>query len=761
MQNKVWGNSLTLFNNLFFKPIQTMRIFSIAIVAAAIVFLTGCRNDEGVYVDPSIGSVAPLLTTLGPTVHRPNSMVRVFPITQPGLSDKYFSDRIFGFPLNIPAYRDRYIGSLMATTGAACLNPDSLSSLYDHTSEESHPWVHQVWLQDFDIDASWTTSEHAVLYRFTFNREAGGNLVFRLSGNCMIEALGQDSLAGWEEFNGMKQYFFCRLDHPWHQLALYRNDTLVQEQTADSIGNKVLVLSFGKDTREVEARIGISYIDIPQASVNLEKETSGKTFRSIENESHALWKKALGKIEVEGATDREKRIFYTGLYRAYERMVNISEYGRYYSGYDHQVHKDNGDGFYVDDWLWDTFRSLHPLMFILDPAMQAKELKSYISIYEQSGWMPLFPQVFGDNPCMLGNHSAALFADAWAKGIRGFDLAKAYEGIRKNALEGTLLPWRNGPKTPLDDFYNHYGWFPALPPDSAEPYPQVHPWEKRQAVAVTLEESLDDACTALLAKALGKKEDVRLFEKRSKNFVNVFNPATGFMSPKRANGEWVTPFDPQLSAWYGARMYFTENDSWIWTWNVTEDIPGLIGLMGGNEKFAARLDELFNRGPENGKWMFMGQFPDATGLQGLYVAGNEPAFHIPYLYDYCGQPWKTQRKIRQIMQVWFDDSPLGLPGDEDGGAMSAWYIFSAMGFYPVTPGSAIYALGSPVFNKITIHLPGGKRFVVEAHGNSPKNVYIQSAILNGKPLKSPFFSHDELTRGGKLTLLMGPRPVRE
>jgi predicted alpha-1,2-mannosidase len=723
-----------------------------------LLFIAGCKKDFTQYVDPNIGGVAPLLTTPGPTVHRPNSMIRVFPITQAGLSDKYFSDKIFGFPLNIPAYRDRYVTSVMATSGKLNLNTDSLSSLYDHSLEEVHPWFHHVWLQDFDIDADWTTTERTILYKFSYNRTGKSNLIFRLAGKGNIEIKPPGIISGWEEFYGFRQYFYCSLKVPFQSCEVYLNDSLVNGFASSGDKNITAVLVFDNSASQVELRTGISYIGIDQAKLNLEKETNGKSFDKIKTEGHAIWKRALGKIELEGGTEREKRIFYTSLYRTYERMVNISEDGRYYSAYDSAIHDDHGEPFYVDDWLWDTFRSLHPLMTILNPDMQVLQLKSYIRMYEQGGWMPLFPQVYGDEPCMLGNHSAALIADAYAKGLRGFDLEKAFEGIRKNALEGTLLPWRNGPKTSLDDFYNKYGWFPALPPDSAEPVASVHPWEKRQSVAVTLEQSLDDGCTAFLAKALGRQDDYNLFQKRSKNYRNVFNPATGFMSPKRANGQWVKPFDPQLSAWYGGRMYFAENNSYTWTWNVTHDIPGLIELMGGKQNFGKRLDELFNTGPRNGKWMFMGQFPDASGLQGMFVAGNEPSFHIPYLYNYCGEYWKTQRRIRQIMDVWFDDSPLGLPGDEDGGAMCAWYVFSAMGFYPVAPGTAEYAIGSPIFKKITIHTGNGTKFVIEARNCSSINKYIQSAKMNGKYLKELFFTHKDIVNGGHLLLEMGSKP---
>jgi predicted alpha-1,2-mannosidase len=280
-------------------------------------------------------------------------------------------------------------------------------------------------------------------------------------------------------------------------------------------------------------------------------------------------------------------------------------------------------------------------------------------------------------------------------------------------------------------------------------------------VALTLEHSYDDWCLAQLAKATGKNEDYDYFMKRSKNYRNVFNPATGFMAPKMANGKWITPFDPQLSGGIGSRSYYAENNAWTWNFSVQQDIPDLIQLLGGNDAFVKRVDALFNEPTHISKWQFMGQFPDATGLNGMFVAGNEPSFHIPYLYNYAGQPWKTQRRIREIMDMWFDDRPLGIPGDEDGGGLCSWYVFSAMGFYPVTPGSGEYAIGSPFFNSIKIQLPDGQTFSVIAKNCSKKNKYIQSASLNGEELNRPFISHADIAKGGELNLVMGDRPNKQ
>ncbi|MDY0099399.1 MAG: GH92 family glycosyl hydrolase [Bacteroidales bacterium] len=734
-----------------------LRYIRISIVMLFFVVACG-NNDVTRYVDPNIGGVAPLLTTKVPTVHRPHSMARVFPVTRPGLGDRYLSDRIYGFAVNMPAYRNGHLTELMPFHGPASESMASYSSLYDHDLEEVHPWRHQVLLEDHNIIADWTTTERVVIYRFTFQDEGEANIVFRSKGNASFTVAGDRLLSGWEESRGIRQYFYAEYSVPFIENGAIENGKVLKG--VDEItGTKICSYqNFGDPSAPVEIRIGISFIDEDQARDNLYREAEGKTFEDIAGGSYRIWKDELGRIQVNGGTERQRRIFYTCFYRGLERMVNISEYGRYYSGYDRKIHDDNGRDFYADDWLWDTFRSHHPLLYILNPSGQADMVESYIKMYEQSGWMPSFPQVYGDFPAMTGFHSCALLWDVYQKGGRDFNVEKGYEGLRKNAMEGTMLPWRSGPMCSLDSFYIRNGWYPALPEGIPETEPMVDDFENRQAVAVTLEHSYDDWCLGQLAKALGKTDDYEYFIKRSQNYRNVFNPASGFMSPKTADGSWVEPFDPQTSGGVGGRMYYTENNAYIWNFNVMHDIPGLIELMGGNERFIVRLDELFNEPTVKAKWQFMGQFPDASGLNGMFPAGNEPAFHVPYLYNYAGAPWKTQRRIHELMDMWFDDDPLGLPGDEDGGALCSWYVFSAMGIYPVTPGNGLYAVGTPFFEKIRIKLPDGKTFTIKAKNLSKKNKYIQSAELNGSEFNRAWISHDEIVAGGTLVFIMSDRP---
>jgi predicted alpha-1,2-mannosidase len=724
----------------------------------ALLFFASCQSiDITKYVDPNIGTLATLLAVKNPTVHRPHSMIRVYPVTKPGFTDRYLSDKIYGFALNMPAYRVGHVTEIMPTSGILNVNQNESASSYDHDQEQVHPWYHKVILEDSNIEADWTTTERAVVYRFSFKGQDAKQIIFRGDHKAFFTVTGNSIVQGWEDSFQTKQYFYAELSTPFNRSGSFEKN--VVSDKSEISGNSVGVyVGFEKLDKPVEVRVGISLISQEQAMKNLHAEMQGKNFDDIQGESHRIWAKELGKVQVEGGTERQKRIFYTSLYRCNERMVDITEDGQYYSGYDKQIHQSDGHPFFVDDWLWDTYRGLHPLMLILNPAQQGEMVQSYVKMYEQSGWMPSFPQFYGDFSAMIGFHSAALVWDSYQKGVKNFDVQKAYEGLRKNAMEATMLPWRSGPMCSLDSFYHKNGWYPALPKDSVETVSMVDGFERRQAVALTLEHSYDDWCLAQLANALGKAEDYSYFLKRSKNYRNVFNPATGFMAPKMANGKWVEPFDPQLSGGIGSRAYYAENNAWTWNFSVTQDIPDLINLLGGNEKFVKRVDALFNEPTHISKWQFMGQFPDATGLNGMFVTGNEPSFHIPYLYNYAGQPWKTQRRIREIMDLWFDDRPLGIPGDEDGGGLCSWYVFSAMGFFPVTPGSGIYAVGSPFFSSIKIQLPEGKTFQVLAEGCSQKAKYIQSAKLNGKVLESAFIRHQDIMNGGKLHLIMGTKP---
>ena len=714
-------------------------LFSICLTLAA----QSARVKEPVdSVNPNIGTIGHLLTATVPYVQVPHGMARLAPVTTPGTQDRYLADKIYGFPAG-PA-------TLMAYTGEMTTDPPRMASHYDHDFEAATPYWYRVRLDDSDIEAEFTATQAAAFYRFTFPAAPHAHFSLSVRSGELILA-PPDSVSGFasggRNESGVRSYFYAEFSKP---IAGH----------VERFGNG---LTFANDfaTRageQIEVRVGISYISAEQAKKNLEREIAKATFDQVKARTRAAWNRALSTILVTGGTERQRTIFYTALYRTLCRMTDITEDGRYYSGYDHQVHQADGHDFYVDDGLWDTYRSAHPLSLLIETARQMDMVRSYIRMYEQSGWMPSFPSIGGDRAVMIGHHSTALIADAYTKGYRDFDVEQAYAGMKKNAMEATMLPWRRGPLTALDKVYLEKGFFPALAKGETESVREVHPSEHRQAVSVTLENCYDDFCLAQVAKGLGKQDDYAYFLKRAHNYANVFNPQTGFMQPKTADGNWVEGFDPKLGGGQGGRAWFAECNSWVYTWHVQHDPAGLMALMGGREKFAAKLDQLFVEPPGTSKFAFLGQFPDMTGLIGMYPQGNEPAFHIPYLYDYCGQPWKTQRRVREIMDVWYGDGPLGICGDEDGGAMSSWYVLSAMGFYPVSPGQPAYEIGSPLFAETRIALEKGKVFTIIARGVSAQNKYVQSATLNGKPWDKAWFAHSDMAGGGSLILVMGPKP---
>lgn len=714
-------------------------------------------NEPVDYVNPHIGGISHLLIPTYNTVHLPNSMLRFNPIKNPGISDHFVASKIYGLPINFPGHRQKPILSIMPGIGEIDVNPDKMASPYDHDFETVKPYYYSVLLEDEEILAEFTPAHQSAVYRFSFP-VSNSFIVIRGDEQVDIKIIDDKTITASEIVNGTRQYAWLQLNHPITASGSFVDDK--KTQNAKSIAGDKAGLYLVFDTENLEIQYGVSFISYEQAKKNSE-EIRTLTFENIKQNGRDVWNEALNKINITGGTEDQKTVFYTAFYRTYERMVNITEDGQYYSAYDGQIHKDDRP-FYVDDWSWDTFRAHHPLRLILNPAQQADMIQSYVRMYEQSGWMPSFPQAYGDMGGMIGHHQASIIADAWMKGVRNFDINSAYAGLIKNATKGTMLPWREGPATVLDDFYREHGYLPALDPGAPETVPEVHPTELRQSVAVTLEHSYDDWCLAQLAGSLGKEEVQTAFLKRGKNYNNVYNADTGFMSPKKEDGSWAEPFNPINSAGFGCREYFAEVSSWTYSFNVQHDAAGLIDLMGGSKSFVERLNGLYEE-PMYGycRWTQTADIPDGTGMVGQFVMGNEQSFHIPYLYVYVGEPWRTQKRLRMLMDTWFRNDLMGICGDEDGGAMSAWYIFSAMGFYPVAPGMPVYVIGTPLFEEMSVQLPNGETFVVKAEGNSAQNKYIQSAQLNGKPLNNAWLTHEDIVNGGELIFKMGPRPNKK
>jgi predicted alpha-1,2-mannosidase len=721
------------------------------------------------YVNPNMGGIGQLLSATSPAVVMPYGNMRLSPNTTPGIGDRYLADKIYGFPAGGM--------TLMPMTGTAESEPSKYASLYDHDLETATPYYYAAILEKYDIKVEYTVNLHAAYYRITFPSGTAAHLLLsNVSRTTKIDLTNTGSLSGGGGggWGGRGGYFYAEFSKPVSSF-----DTLTVAQPPQGRvqrgggGFKIMVDPSLDQAGQVGIRIGISSISLDQARQNLQREIPGWDFDQTRTRARKIWNEALSKIEVKGGTEDQRTIFYTSLYHVLTSISNMAEDDKYIRPGDHQVSPADGHGFNPGNGgtaMWGNYRSLEPLHLLVNPAQQIDIMRSYVILYEQTGRM--IGRELGFGRGLSGHHLIAVALDAYMKGFRDFDVDKLYEGFRKLQMEETDLPWRDVPQTSLDRVYLEKGFFPALKKGEKETVEGVHPWERRQAVAVTLDAAYDDWCMSEWARVLGKKEDYEYFLKRAHNYENVFDKRIGFMAPKSADGEWVLDekeFSPIWSGGQGGREYYSEMNGWIFTFSVQHDVAGLINLMGGRDKFVDKLDALFqaqfegySNPPEpfrgSGKYLFNALFPDMTGLTGQYAIGNEPGLHIPYLYNYAGAPWKTQRRVRDIMKIWYNAGPLGYPGDEDNGETSSWYVLSAMGFFPVCPGRTVYDIGSPIFEEVKLTLEEGKVFTIKARNVSAVNKYIQSATLNGKPLNKPWFEHKDMVNGGTMVLEMGPRP---
>jgi predicted alpha-1,2-mannosidase len=737
------------------RAVSLCAIFSISTAGLAVAQTSDDAKLN--YIDPRIGSVGQLLEPTRPTMHQPNQMIRMYP-----KRTDYIDDQISSFPLNMVSHRLGEVFAIKPYNGPLTTAAWDQKMPFDHDLEVIHPWYYSTYLIDKNITVEFTPGKKVGIFKFSFPSKSNDKSVlfdvYNDGGSAWV-FIGDNEVSGMETYHGdIKIYMYGQFNAKG-TAGNVQNQALSKKTSAEGKGLKSFITFSSAAPDVIEFKYAISYVSPQQARQNFKDELTGVDFDALQKSGKAAWAKVVSQIQVEGGTEAQRRSFYTALYRSNERMVDINEGGHYYSGYDKKIH-DSKRPFFVDDWVWDTYLALHPLRTILNPAMESDMLNSYVDMYRQSGWVPTFPVLFGDNPCMNGFHSTIMFLDAYRKGIRGFDAEKAYEGVLKNANEATMLPWENGPKSILDDVYLTKGYFPALKKGEKETVALVHSFEKRQAVAVTLGGAYDDWAVGQFASDLNKPTDAAVFAKRANNYKNLWNDDKKMFTPKDGDGNFIN-IDPKFDGGMGGREFYDENNGWTYMWQVQHDIDGLANLMGGKDKLQARLDQTFREGLDRSKYEFWSKFPDATGLVGQYSMGNEPSFHIPYLYNYAGAPWKTQKRIRFLLDVWYKDNIFGIPGDEDGGGMSAFVVFSSMGFYPVTPGKPVYTIGSPVFSKVTIKLQNGKQFNLKANNCSVVNKYIQSAKFNGEVLNKPWFTHEQLMAGGTLELEMGPKPNKD
>lgn len=696
------------------------------------------------YVNPYMGNISHLLVPTYPTVHLPNGMMRIYPERA-----DYTSDLVKGLPLIVTSHRGRSAFNLSFGQGKDKKIEPVYKYRYDN--EKIKPYSYSVYFEEEEVAAEYAPSYHSGLYELTFeNPQEAAFLVLNSPSGKMVYKDG--NVTGYQDIDGgVRVYLHAEFS---------QEPSSFQEMEHGKGG--YVVVRFNEGTEKIGIRYGVSFISAEKAAENMNAEIRDYDIVGAAQRARNIWNECLGKIEVCGSDDNAKTVFYTSLYRFYERMVCISEGDEYYSAFDGKVHKDKTP-FYTDDWVWDTYHAAHPLRILIDPEKETDMLNSYLRMAEQlpDHWMPTFPEVTGDSRRMNCNHSVAIMLDAWRKGVRGFDLKKAYQYSKAGITEKTLAPWSGCKRGKLTDFYWENGYLPALGNGEMETSEEVNPNEKRQPVAVTLGTSFDEWCLAGLAGELGLKKDAKKFREGSFNYRNLFNTNTLFFHPKDSKGNFIEPFDYERSGGMGARDAYDENNGWVYRWYIQHNIADLVDLYGGKEIFIKELDKTFATPIAGSKFSFFAQLPDHSGNVGQFSMANEPSMHIPYLYCYAGSPWKTQKRVRGLISEWFRNDLMGLPGDEDGGGMSSFVVLSMLGFYPVTPGLPLYVIGSPWFKEAKVNLGNGKSLTIKCENYSPDNKYIQSARLDGKALDRCWFTHEEICNGALLEFVMGNKPNKE
>jgi predicted alpha-1,2-mannosidase len=651
-----------------------------------------------------------------------------------------------------PWINDYAAFSLMPLTGKIKIRENERASWFSHKAEMVKPYYYSVYLADYDVTAEVTPTERAAIFRFTFpESDSSFILIDGFKKGSMVKIIPSErKVIGYCRNNSggvpdnFHNYFVAVFDKEFTSTHTWHGDTLEINTLESESRHSGAVLGFKTGRGEkINVKIASSFISQEQALINLTRETEGKDFETVKAEGKAVWNRELSRISVEGGTPDQQRTFYSCLYRMilfprsfYE--INDKNEIVHYSPYNGEILPGY---MFTDNGFWDTFRALFPFTTLMYPDMNSKIMEGLVNTYKESGWLPEWASP-GHRDCMIGSNSASLITDSYLKGIRGYDIETLYEAILKNADSV-------GPVSSVGrygaTYYNDLGYVP-------------YNVDINENAARTLEYAYADFCISKLAAELGRpKEEIDLFEKRAMNYKNVFDPGRKLMRGRNLDGTFQSPFSPYK--WGDA---FTEGNSWHYTWSVFQDVDGLINLMGGKDYFNAKLDSVFEV-PPIFDFSYYGQvIHEIREMQimnmGNYAHGNQPIQHMIYLYNYSGQPWKTQYRVREVLDKLYNYTPDGYCGDEDNGQTSAWYVFSALGFYPVTPGTDEYVFGSPLFSKVTLNFENGKKLVISAPGNSKENIYVQNIKKNGKRIDNNFIRHADLQKGGKLTFSMGKEP---
>ncbi|HEX3437289.1 MAG TPA: GH92 family glycosyl hydrolase, partial [Pseudacidobacterium sp.] len=635
--------------------------------------------------------------------------------------------------------------NVMPVVGNWTVPPQRSVSVYDKAREKSTPGYYSVYLDDFRTQTEMTATTWTSIFRFTFPPSEKSHVLLDLGregGN--IEIVGDHTVQGKSKYGS--HFFVAEFSRPFVAFGTFRQDPPTQPEREDILGwNEVnpasrsvsgnfagTYLRFTTTQGEqvlMKVASGSSY---EEAEEKLQVESPAWDFDGIKRQAEAAWAKKLNAIEIQGGTEKQRMLFYSCLYHSFASPRLLARKDETFIGEDHQPHTAEYDR-YNQVPLWDTGRNQIVLLTLLEPDVKVNILRSQLDIARETGYM---------GTSFHGDNAVLMYLGDWERGL-DFDWASAYEYLRKNAMDP------KGPRGYLAEYMKN-GWISDFIPKDQDPSP---PYAGGKAgAATTLEYSWDDHALALYAKKLGRQEDYEMFLKRAHNYRNVFDSSVGFMRGRTEDGKWISPFDPR-EPYYNFMM--KEASGWSTLWLVPHDVQGLIDLLGGREKFAAKLDAFFSI-PYTAK----GICRDCTGVIGQYVQGNQPDQQAAYYYDWAGQPWKTQKLTRQILEEMYgsDKTHLAFPGMDDQGSTSSWYVMSALGFYPVDPSSPDYILGSPIFSRSVIHMGNGKDFTIIAQNNSLQNIYIQSATLNGKPWNKTWFDHSDIKNGGELILHMGPEP---
>ncbi|UAY54581.1 GH92 family glycosyl hydrolase [Arachidicoccus terrestris] len=735
----------------------------IMIVSAALLFLASCATNPGSvnkddvlqYVDPYIGSAAHGHVFVGASV--PFGAVQVGPtnITQgwDWCSGYNYSDSVvrgfsqlhlsgtgigdLGDVLMMP-----YLGPLRTMTGTQQDPTSGYSAHYSHANEQVAPGYYSVKLSDNDIQVQITASQRVAYQKYDFPGTDSARVIIDLEQGIGWDApvkthiarLNDTTLVGYRFSKGwandQRLWFAIRSSEPINRWDVFDSSAFKSNNSLTAVRTKGII-SYGKDLKSVSFKIGISPVSSEGAIANIDAEIPHWDFEAAKENAQDSWRKALAKIKIETPDTAKKRVFYTALYHSMIDPALFNDHDGSYRGTDKKVYEKADFQNYSVFSLWDTYRALNPLYTLIERDRVVDFVKSMLAIYQQQGKLPVWHLMGNETNCMVGYSAAPVIADAIVKGIDGFDTDLAMEALVKTAN--------------TDEFGLNYlkklGYIPAD--------------KENEAVSKALEYAVDDGSIALAAKKLGKQDIYDTFSKRAQYYKRYFDSTTGFMRGVMSDGHFRTPFNPFQSV--HRENDYTEGNAWQYIWLVPQDVHGLIGLFGGDAAFAKKLDSLFIVKGDMGAEAS----PDISGLIGMYAQGNEPEHHVPYLYDYAGQPWKAAEKVNEIATKFYTDKPDGLCGNDDCGEMSGWYVLSSLGFYQVNPANGIFVFGTPFFDKATVDVGGGKSFTVIARELTGKNIYIQAVKLNGKPYAKSYITYKDIISGGTLEFTMGATPNKD